>query len=215
MRDFQLQIQCQASANRRSKSTSDVNTNLRKITKKSLNPVFKAVSEEGSAVLESPKEISENFVSSVKSVDTPSSETDAISDLSSPSFSSLSITSDKHSVTNASDTKHEHPKLDSFKKIESIEAEKVIKYMREARLCVLKSNDVGPSKKLLDALINIIIEEFYGGLSEEKEIEWFDKLLSTRANLVFLSFMLGIFVVFIFKFSNLRAEGFGNELAPT
>ncbi|KAG8370548.1 hypothetical protein BUALT_Bualt14G0128600 [Buddleja alternifolia] len=195
------------------------------IAKKSLNPVFKAVSEEESAFSESPKEVSkvfdenpfsdspENFLAPVNIVNTPSSETGAISDLTSPSFSSLSITSDKYSVVNASGTKHEHPKSDSFKEVESIEAEMVIKHLREARVHVLKSNDVGPSKKLLDALIDVIIEEFYGGLDEEKE--WLDKLLSTKANLIFLSFMLGIFAVFVFWFSNSGAKEFVTELTPT
>ncbi|KAG8370131.1 hypothetical protein BUALT_Bualt14G0085500 [Buddleja alternifolia] len=163
MRDFQLQTpqRNQASANRRSKSTSDVNRNLRKITKKSLNPVFQAVSEEDSSVSNNSKEISEDFDDN--------------------SFSEFPENFDS------------------------------ILLFPELRC----SNEAGPSKKLLDALINVIIEEFYDGLSEEKETEWLDKLLSTRANLVSLSYMLGIFVVFIFWFSNLGAEGFGNELTPT
>ncbi|KAG8370130.1 hypothetical protein BUALT_Bualt14G0085400 [Buddleja alternifolia] len=63
MRDFQLQTRQrdQASANRGSKSTYDVNRNLRKITKKSLNPVFQAVSEEDSSVSKNSKEISKDF----------------------------------------------------------------------------------------------------------------------------------------------------------
>ncbi|KAL0457514.1 UNVERIFIED_CONTAM: hypothetical protein Slati_1090600 [Sesamum latifolium] len=82
--------------------------------------------------------------------------------------------------------------------MEPIEAEVVIKHLREARIQVLNSKDVGPSKKLLDALINIIIEEFYGGLYDEKE--WLDKFLSNKANLVFLSLMLGIFAIIMCGF---------------
>ncbi|PIN19212.1 hypothetical protein CDL12_08105 [Handroanthus impetiginosus] len=61
MRDLQLQTpqRDQNSVNRRLKSTSDLNKNLRKVTKKNLNPAFKAVSEDDSAVLQSLKEFSE------------------------------------------------------------------------------------------------------------------------------------------------------------
>ncbi|KAI3469269.1 hypothetical protein Pfo_025932 [Paulownia fortunei] len=228
MRDFQLQTpqRDQTSANRRSKSTSDLSKNLRKVAKKSLNPAFKAVSEDDSAVLESLKEFSEvsddnpfgesaeNFISLVSPVDRHSSETVAISDLTSPSLSSSSvITSDKHVAINATGTKCKNPEVDSFKKTESIEAEVVIKHLREARIQVLKSKDVGHSKKLLDALISIIVEEFYGGLYEENE--WLDKLLSRKANLVFLSFMMGVYSILMFWFLNSGAKGFLTGPTPT
>ncbi|KAL0376342.1 UNVERIFIED_CONTAM: hypothetical protein Scaly_0751800 [Sesamum calycinum] len=228
MRDFQLQTpqRDQSSGNRRLKSTSENNRNLRKVTKKSLNPAFKAVSEEDIAVLESLKEFSEfsddnpfaesaeNFIISVNPVEPHSSETVAISDITSPSLSSSSVvTSDVHVTINASHSKGKNPVVDSSKKMEHIEAEVVIKHLREARIQVLNSKDVGPSKKLLDALINIIIEEFYGGLYDEKE--WLDKFLSNKANLVLLTLMLGIFAIIICGFLHSGMSGFLTGPTPT
>ncbi|KAL0348569.1 UNVERIFIED_CONTAM: hypothetical protein Sangu_1084700 [Sesamum angustifolium] len=97
--------------------------------------------------------------------------------------------------------------------MEPIEAEVVIKHLREARIQVLNSKDVGPSKKLLDALINIIIEEFYGGLYDEKE--WLDKFLSNKANLVLLTLMLGIFAIIICGFLHSGMSGFLTGPTPT
>ncbi|KAL2229665.1 UNVERIFIED_CONTAM: hypothetical protein Sindi_1560900, partial [Sesamum indicum] len=140
-----------------------------------------------------------NFIISVNPVEPHSSETAAISDITSPSLSSSSVvTSDAHVTISAMQNKGKIPVVDSSKKMEPIEAEVVIKHLREARIQVLNSKDVGPSKKLLDALINIIIEEFYGGLYDEKE--WLDKFLSNKANLVFLSLMLGIFAIIMCGF---------------
>ncbi|KAK4425971.1 hypothetical protein Salat_1791100 [Sesamum alatum] len=228
MRDIQLQTpqRDQSSGNRRLKSTSEINKNLRKVTKKSLNPAFKAVSEEDIVVLESLKEFSEvsddnpfaesaeNFIISVNPAEPHSSETVAISDITSPSFSSSSVvTSDAHVTINASHRKGKNPVVDSSRKMEPIEAEVVIKHLREARIQVLNSKDVGPSKKLLDALIDIVIEEFYGGLYDEKE--WLDKLLSNKANLVFLSIMLGIFAIIMCGFLHSGTNGYLTGPTPT
>ena len=51
----------------------------------------------------------------------------------------------------------------------------MINHLREGRVKVLKSKDVGPTKKLVEALINIVIEEFHGGLYKENEL--LDKLM--------------------------------------
>ncbi|KAK6160964.1 hypothetical protein DH2020_004345 [Rehmannia glutinosa] len=221
MRDLQLQTpqRDQTSANRRSRSTSDLNKIPRKVSKKSLSTAFKAVSEDDSTVLEPLKEFSEvsddnpfvesaeNFIALANPVDTHSSETVAISDLTSPSLSSFSvITSDDHVAVNPADTNGRNRETDFFNEIKSIETELVIKHLREARIQVLKSKDVGPSKKILDAMINIIIEEFYGGLYEENE--WLDKLLSRKANMVFLSFMMGIYAILMFWFFYSDDTGF-------
>ncbi|KAL8484808.1 hypothetical protein ACS0TY_027193 [Phlomoides rotata] len=226
MRDVQFQTpqRDQHSANRRQKTASDLNKNLRKVTKKSLNPAFKAVSEDDSAVLESLNELSEasdenpygecveNFLASVNLVDTSSSETAAISDLASQSESPSSvITSHKHAAVNETNTKI--PEVDSLNKIKSIEAELVIKHLQEARIQVMKSNDLGPSKKLLKALINIIIEEIHGGLYEESD--WLDKLLSGKSNLVILSFGMAIIVLLMLWFLRLSSLRFLATPTPT
>lgn len=144
---------------------------------------------------------------------TDSLETVAVSDLTSPALSSSAITSDKHVVINSADTKCGSPEVDSFNKVESVEADLVIKHLREARIQILVSKDVGSSKKLMDALINIIIEEFYGGLYEENE--WLDKFLSRKANLAFLSLMMVVYAMLMFWFFSPGVKGFPNELTPT
>ncbi|KAK4405456.1 hypothetical protein Sango_0552100 [Sesamum angolense] len=201
MRDFQLQTpqRDQSSGNRRLKSTSENNRNLRKPFREDI-AVLESLTEFSEVSDDNPfAESAENFIISVNPVEPHSSETVAISDIASPSLSSSSVvTSDVHVTINASHSKGKNPVVDSSKKMEPIEAEVVIKHLREARIQVLNSKDVGPSKKLLDALINIIIEEFYGGLYDEKE--WLDKFLSNKANLVLLTLMLGIFAIIICGF---------------
>ncbi|GFQ03212.1 hypothetical protein PHJA_002465000 [Phtheirospermum japonicum] len=230
MKDIQLQTpqRDQTSTNRRSKSTSDLSKNPRKaqVSRKKLSPAFQAASEDESSVLESLKEFpkvsddnpfvesAENFIALVDPVDTPSSQTAAISDLTSPTLSTFSvITSENHVSFNATDTKCENStEADFFDEIKSIETEVVIKHLREARIRVLKSKDVGSSKKILDALIKIAIEELYGGVHEENE--WLDKLLSGKANVVVLSLMMGIYAIFMLWFFNSDAKGF-RSTGPT
>ncbi|KAL8551209.1 hypothetical protein ACS0TY_000334 [Phlomoides rotata] len=147
----------------------------------------------------------QNFLASVNLVDTSSSETVAISDLASQSEPpSSEITSHKHVAVNEMNTKI--PEVDSLKKIKSIEAEVVIKHLKEARIKVMISNDLGPSKKLLEALINIIIEDIHGGLYEESD--WLDKLLSGKSNLVILSFGMAIIVLLMLRFLSLSSLRF-------
>ncbi|KAL7119663.1 hypothetical protein ACP275_02G076200 [Erythranthe tilingii] len=222
MREIQTpQRDYQSSANRSTKSKCS--SDPRKVTEKYLNPAFKAVSEDDFTVTEFLKEFPEvsvtdqfgesavNFIAAYP-VDTDSSKTVAISDLTSLSPSS-EITSDKHILTNARDTKLGDAQIDSDHKIESYEAEVVIKHLREARIQVMKSKDLGPSKKLLDAMIKTVIQEFYGGLYEDKE--WLDKLLSSKGNLVSLIFMMGIFSVLVFWFFNSGTKGIVTMSPPT
>ncbi|KAL3829320.1 hypothetical protein ACJIZ3_018122 [Penstemon smallii] len=203
----------------RLKSTPDVKRNPRKVVKKSLDPEFTAVLEDDSEVKQSPKEVpndnpfsesAENINAWVNPVGSPSSVTITTSDLASPSST---ITCDKHVGVDASDSKCEILEIDSFKKIECIEAELVIKHLGEARIQVMKSQGLGHSRKLLDALINVIIEEAYNGLYEEKE--WLDKIISSKTNLVFLGFMLGMVVIFVVLFFNMGSKGLLNGPPPT
>ncbi|XP_042018789.1 uncharacterized protein LOC121766582 [Salvia splendens] len=220
MRDLQLQIpqRDQHSANRRLRTVSDLNSNLRKTAKKSFNPALKALSEDDSAILESPKEFSEtakkssnpvlkaiseddsavlespkefsetsndsplaesaeNSLASVHPAEPQSSESVDVSDLTSTlSSSSVAPTPSKHVTTGTVSTKK--PEVDTFKMGGSVEAELVIKHLREARIQVLKSKDIGPANCIVEALIRITIEEVHGGVHEEDE--WLDKLISRR-----------------------------------
>ncbi|KAL7157388.1 hypothetical protein ABFS83_02G074400 [Erythranthe nasuta] len=225
MREIQTPQRDQSSANRstKSKCSSNLSTDPRKAMKKCLNPAFKDVSEDDLTVTEFLKEFpevsvndqfgesAENFIAAYP-VDTDSSKTVAISDLTSLSPSS-EITSNKHILTNARDNKLGDAEIDSDHKIESYEAEVVIKHLREARIQVMKSKDLGPSKKLLDAMIKNVIQEFYGGLYEENE--WLDKLASNKGNLVSLIFMMGIFAVLVPWFFNSGTKGFVTMSPPT
>ncbi|KAL8538306.1 hypothetical protein ACS0TY_000330 [Phlomoides rotata] len=156
--------------------------------------------------------LEQNFLASVNLVDTSSSETVAISDLASQSEPpSSEITPHKHVAVNEMNTKI--PEVDSLKKIKSIEAEVVIKHLEEARIKVMISNDLGPSKKLLEAVINIIIEDIHGGLYEESD--WLDKLLSGKSNLVILSFGMAIIVLLMLWFLSLSSLRFLAKPTPT
>ncbi|KAL2459346.1 uncharacterized protein Fot_54478 [Forsythia ovata] len=233
MRDFHLQTpqRDQIPSNYRSKSNYDFNKKPHKFTRKNLNHVFKAVSEEDPSAFQFPKEAIESvsevsdhnpFTESAQNyivipVATPSSKTEtvALSDLtSSSSSSSLSaIMSDKDIANNATKNKCESPEINSVNKVRSIEVDILIKHLKVARVQVMNSSDVNHSKKLLDALINFVIEEFHGGLYEEKD--WLDKFVLSKARVVSLSILIGILAVLLFLFSNSGAKGLHSGLTPT
>ncbi|GER31424.1 pumilio 6 [Striga asiatica] len=190
-------------------------------SKKKPSPAFKAVSGDESAVVESLMEVSEvsddnpfpesfeNFIVQMDSMNTPSSNKEDISDLTSPVLSQFSVvTSDDLVSLNASDAKWENPGADSTPdEIKSAEAELVIKHLREALIQVTKSKNVGSSQKILKALISIIIEEINGVKYEESG--WLKKkFLSKKANIVFYILVMGICVVLMFWFLNLYCEPF-------
>ncbi|CAA2969851.1 Hypothetical predicted protein [Olea europaea subsp. europaea] len=187
MRDFQLQTpqRDQIPSNHRSKSNSDLN-----------------------------KKPQKNFLVNPVATPTTKTETVALTDLS-PSSSSLlsTITYDKDIANNASKNKCVNPEINSVKNMESIEVDIVIKHLKDARVQVLNSSDVNYSKKLLDALINVVIEDFYGGLYEEKD--WLNKLVLSKVRVVSLSILVGILAVSVFLFSNSGAKGLHNGLTPT
>ncbi|XP_047964280.1 uncharacterized protein LOC125208671 [Salvia hispanica] len=215
MRDLQLQTpqRDQHSANRRLRTVSALN-NLRKTAKNSLN----------SAALESPKEFSEasndsplaesaeNSLASVHPAEPQSSESVDVSDLTSTlSSSSVAPTPCKHVTTETVST--EKPEVDTLKMGGSVEAELVIKHLREARIQVLKSKDIGPAKSIVEALIRITIEEVHGGVHEEDE--WLDKLFSSKFTPVFLICMMVLCSVLMVGFINWIWNGSFTGPAPT
>ncbi|KAL6548190.1 hypothetical protein OROGR_008611 [Orobanche gracilis] len=188
------------------------------VLQKKMIPAFKALPEDESAVLESLNEFpvlsndnpfvesAENFIAP----DTPSEKV-AISDLTSPTLSSFSvITSDDR----ATDTEFKIHESDFLDEIKSIETEVVIKHLREARIQVLKSKDVGSTKKILDALINIAIEEYNGGVFGHEEKKGVKKFLPKKANMIFLSFMMGVNALLMLWFFSADANGF-DTTGPT
>ncbi|CAI9779720.1 unnamed protein product [Fraxinus pennsylvanica] len=221
MRELYLQTpqNDHTSSNRRSKSVADYTKNPHKVNKRSLNFVSTAVSENESSVFESPEKsidfsISENSITSTSPVATPSSDTVALSNHS-PSLSSSSvITCEKYIAASVSNSKSKCPEeVNSLKQIGSVEAEMVIKHLRDARIQVMNSNDMGRSKKLLEVLISVIIQELRGSPYEEKE--WIDELVSSNARVVILNVLLGIFVILVFVLINSGAKGIPSGPPPT
>ncbi|XP_075516042.1 uncharacterized protein LOC142550884 [Primulina tabacum] len=221
---FQTPQKDQITANRRSKITPD----LSKKHRKSLNPAFAAISEEkvsdfatefGSHISDVPvvtpvSELSENsVVNPVDSSVTSTSETIVRSDQAPASSPKSIITSDEHAASVASVPKCENPELDSIKDILPIEAEIVIKHLTTARIQVMKSEVEYESRKLLEVLLETIIKEFHGGLYKERGLVY--QLLTSRANLVFLSFMLGALAVFVFSFLRIGESGHSTRSTPT
>ncbi|XP_057809761.1 uncharacterized protein LOC131024258 isoform X2 [Salvia miltiorrhiza] len=204
MRDLQLQTpqRDQNSANRRLKTVSDPNRNLQKSLKE-----FSEASDDNSFA-----ESAENSLASAHPAKTQSLESDAVSDLTSTlSSSSLTATPYKHVSIETAYT--DKPEMDSIKMGGSVEAEVVIKHLREARVQVLKSKDIGPSKNVVEALINIIIEEFCGSVYEEDE--WLDKLLSSKRNQVSLICIMVLFSLLMVWFLSSSSNGSLTGPTPT
>lgn len=147
-------------------------------------------------------------------MDTPSSETVARSDHS-PSLSSSSvITCDKYIAASVSSSKRKNPEeVNSLNKNGSVEAEMVIKHLRDVRIQVTNSNDMDRSKKLLEVLISSTIKELGGSPHEEKD--WINELVSSNARVVILGVLLGIFAILVFVLINSEAKGIPSGPPPT
>lgn len=147
-------------------------------------------------------------------MDTPSSETVALSDRS-PSLSSSSvITCDKYIAASVSSSKRKNPEeVNSLNKNGSVEAEMVIKHLRDVRIQVTNSNDMDRSKKLLEVLISSTIKELGGSPHEEKD--WINELVSSNARVVILGVLLGIFAILVFVLINSEAKGIPSGPPPT
>ncbi|XP_059630456.1 uncharacterized protein LOC132273517 [Cornus florida] len=210
-------------ANRRSKSMSEQAKKPQKISKKCLNSVFTSVSEDVS--VGSPKDSidfssisevyvdgqfgdsAESFTESVNPEISPSLETAAPSQLT-PLSSTITVNNDENGSVSVNRCRSAES---NSVKIGSIEEEMVINHLRQARIEILNSANL-QSKKLLDALVKVVIEEFCG-LPEEKD--QFSELLSTKAHLVLLSFFLWILAVVGVFFFSFGVRSSFNGLAPT
>lgn len=104
----------------------------------------------------------------------------------------------KHVTTETVSTKK--PEVDTLKTGGSVEAELVIKHLKEARIQVLKSKDIGPAKSIVEALIRITIEEVHGGVHEQDN--WLDKLISSKFTPVFLICMMVLCSLLMVGFVN-------------
>nr|GLL48474.1 uncharacterized protein LOC109169654 isoform X1 [Ipomoea trifida] len=190
-------------ANRKSKSIHDHSKKTLKNAKKNLNSEFAAFVE-GAALHESPNDTAdfsliseavddyqfgdstEKFVFPLLPEVSPSSDNGGLSDLTSVSSG---IASDIYS-TGISST---YQCQNSEAKI-SVETEMAIKHLSQVRNQVMNSTDVDlQSKRLLDAVIDVVVQEFCG-LPEKKKCS--DSPILKKCLLVSLTFLLWILAVF-------------------
>ncbi|XP_027062548.1 uncharacterized protein [Coffea arabica] len=91
----------------------------------------------------------------------------------------------------------------------SVEAELVVKLLNRA----INSRGTNlKTKKVLDALVNLVVEEFIQ-LPEEKDS--FNELMARKANLVVLSFLLWTIAVFAALFFSGSQRSFSGAIPPT
>ncbi|KAJ8534957.1 hypothetical protein K7X08_016685 [Anisodus acutangulus] len=192
MREHHLQTPLKELGNRRSKSISDqIKKPLKTSTRKNLNSVFES---QGASIAESsPKEsIDSSLISDDHNLLTESFGEDLLIPESCPSSEAVDplahLTPLSSTITCDSNTP-------SDVKFGFVEAEMAVKYLREAQMQVVNATDVDIRyKKLLDAVMNIVVEEFYG-LPQDKDC--YNKLVSRKFHLVTLTFLLWIIAVLI------------------
>ena len=130
----------------------------------------------------------QSFIASPSPMLSPSSETVASSNLTPLSSTITSDSPFKNSESKDSDD------------IVAVEAEMVVNHLKQARIQVMNSASTDlRSKKLLDALIRVVIEEF--NVSPEEK-DHFAEIVTMKTRVVFLSFLLWIVVVsviFLFR----------------
>ena len=130
----------------------------------------------------------QSFIASPSPMLSPSSETVASSNLTPLSSTITSDSPFKNSESKDSDD------------IVAVEAEMVVNHLKQAQIQVMNSASTDlRSKKLLDALIRVVIEEF--NVSPEEK-DHFAEIVTMKTRVVFLSFLLWILVVsviFLFR----------------
>ncbi|XP_060208802.1 uncharacterized protein LOC132636113 [Lycium barbarum] len=189
MREHHVQTPLKEFGNRRSKSISDQTKKPVKTTRKNLNPVFESqgasVSEkesiDSSLISDDHNLLTEELVLIQES--SPSSE--AVDPLANLTPLSSTLTSECTGSNSGSDVKF------GF-----IEAEMAVTYLREAQMQVVNATDIDIRyKKLLDAVINTVVEQFYGLPEDNKDC--YNTLVLNKFHLVMLTFSLWIIAIFI------------------
>ncbi|GMH27244.1 hypothetical protein Nepgr_029087 [Nepenthes gracilis] len=188
-----------------SKSTADHGKKPQKIINKSLKSAFASVN--GDTASESTSESFDNFStisevldgefkrqsveSSVVALNQPIS---AYSETLTPSVLTPSSedTPDNNELWNETVDRDKTFQFCSSKKIGLLEAKVVAYHLKQARIEVSSNKNVHPgTKKLLDALIDVVMKEFYS-LPDENERDQIDKLISARAFAIVVCFLLWI-----------------------
>ncbi|KAM3320241.1 protein SINE3 [Capsicum chacoense] len=207
MREHHVQTPLKELGNRRSKSISSDQAKKPplKTTRKNLNSIF-----ESQALSFSESSVDSSLISSAISDDqnlltesaaedfllipetSPSSE--VVDSLAELSPSSLTLTSDKFKECTGSNNSSGVSQI-SDAKFGFVEAEMSVKCLREAQVQVVNATDIDIRyKKLIDAVMNTVAEEFYG-LPEDED--WINAIVSKKFHLVTLTFLLWIIAVSI------------------
>ncbi|KAH7858820.1 hypothetical protein Vadar_028393 [Vaccinium darrowii] len=223
MEGYQLQtpINENQQANRStSKAISRHTKQTQNFSKKSLNSVFMSVSED--ALLESPtnsikffpisevyNQLSDSAESCIGSPDpliSPSSNADLAPLLPNVTAENKQKAGDIINHINSTELKN-------CAGIVSVEVEMVVHHLKQAQIRLMSSaNSDLQTKKLLDTLIGLVIEEFTA-LPEEKD--QFSELVSLKTRVVYTSFFLWILVVCLVLLFSFRVQSSFNEPPPT
>ncbi|XP_057487631.1 uncharacterized protein LOC130773710, partial [Actinidia eriantha] len=137
-------------------------------------------------------ESAESFIASLSSMLSPSLET-----VASPNLTPLwsTITLDMNQAGDDSSSHFKNSKSKNSDDIVAVEAEMVVNHLKQAQIQVMNSASTDlRSKKLLDALINVVIEEF--NVSPEEK-DHFAEIVKMKTRVVLLSFLLCILVVLV------------------
>lgn len=203
---------------RRSKSISEHSKKPHRISQKCLNCVFTSVSEdliEFSSISEISednqlRESAESFIASPNQVISTSLKTFSPSDLT-PLSSTITV--DKDAVVDVSESHCRSAESKKSVDIVSVEAEVVVNHLKQAQIQVMNSTNADlQSKKLLNALIEVVIEEF-NALPEEKDR--LSELVSMKTRVVFTIFLLWIVAVSMFLHFSSRGQSSFSEPPPT
>ncbi|XP_050265243.1 uncharacterized protein LOC126709173 [Quercus robur] len=203
-------------ANRRFKDSSL--KKLQKVTKKNLNAVFTSVSDESSKdELSSISEISESnhagditdsFSMTMSPTPTASSESLLPSDLT----PSSTVTTENDEPGKLAMNLYRSSELDGSKN-RSVEMEIVVDFLKKARSQASNSVDVDTrSKKLLDALLSIIVDEFY---AQPEKKDRFAELIAMKKQIVLLCFVFWILAMAMTFFFSSRVENSFRGPPPT
>ncbi|XP_041001663.1 protein SINE3 [Juglans microcarpa x Juglans regia] len=180
---------------------------IRKIAKKSLNSAFTSLSED---VTESPKEPVDLFsVSEIADSDHFREISESFLMAAGPALSASSESLFASDLTPSSTVTAEP----GGSKISYVEVETAINFLKRSRSQVLKSADTDPrSKRIMDALIEIVIGEFYPHPEERDHI---GELILMKIQIVLLCFFLWILAVAVaFFFGSAVQNSFRGPL-PT
>ncbi|KAJ9154619.1 hypothetical protein P3X46_027938 [Hevea brasiliensis] len=184
-----------------------------KIAKKSLNGAFASVSED--VLFETVKESSDfSAISEISDANSTSQmaqssvlEFNPVLSASLETLPLCDLTLTSKILATSADPGDVSMELYRFQKPNgSVEVDIVANFLKQARTRVLNSaNADQQSKKLLDALVKVVLDEFF---TVPEQTDWYFELVSTKGYVVFLCFLLWSLAVSVVFFFGLGAESY-------